>query len=99
MGPGNATRRPGGGVSAVNCSGNDSAAENTNTALNGQAAAKRRCPGCARKCTKFVCVEGWHAGRATLLCKRCAGGLILFHGHVAGLKRAPEVKDTREARP
>ena len=99
MGPGNATRRPGGGVSAVSCSGNDSAPENTNTALNPQAAAKRRCPGCARRCTKLVCVLGWHAGRATLLCKRCAGGLIILHGRVAGLKLAPEVKGTLEARP
>ena len=75
------------------------AAENSARLANGQGAAKRRCPGCARKCTKFVRVQGWHAGRATLLCKRCAGGLIILRGRVAGLKRAPEVKGTLEACP
>jgi hypothetical protein len=66
------------------------AVEDTNTARNPQAAAKRRCPGCARKCTKFVYVDGWHAGRATLLCKRCAAGLIIVRGRAVGLKLAPE---------
>jgi hypothetical protein len=75
------------------------AAENSASLTNGQGAAKRRCPGCARKCTKFARVWGWHDGRATLLCKRCAGGLIMLRGHVAGLKLAPEVKDTLGARP
>ena len=65
----------------------------------GQVAAKRRCPGCARKGTNFVRVQGWHAGRETLLCKRCASGLIILRGRVAGLKLAPEVKGTLEARP
>ena len=34
-----------------------------------------------------------------MLCRRCAAGLILLHGRVAGLKLAPEVKGTLEARP
>jgi hypothetical protein len=84
---------------AVGCSGNDSTAENSSLLTNGQGGAKRPCPGCARKCTQFVCVQGWQAGRATLLCKRCAGGLIILYGRVAGLKLAPEVKGTPEARP
>ena len=62
-------------------------------------APRRRCPGCARKCTKLVCVQGWHAGRETLLCKRCTGGLIMLRGRVAGLKLAPEFKGSPEARP
>ena len=78
---------------------NDSTAEDSVTAANGQGSAKRRCPGCARKCTKFVRVQGWHAERATLLCKRCASGLIIVGGRVARLKLAPEVKGTAEARP
>jgi hypothetical protein len=78
---------------------NDSTAEDSASLTNGQRVAKRRCPGCARKCAKFVAVQGWHAGRARLLCKRCAGGLIIHRGRVAGLKLAPEVKGTAEARP
>ena len=91
----NARRAPG---AAVGCSGNDSTAKNSATIATGQGAA-RRCPGCARKCTRLVCVQGWHAGREALLCKRCTAGLIILRGRVAGLKLAPEVKDTREARP
>ena len=73
---------------AVSCSGNDSPAENTNNALKPQAAAERCCcPGCARKCTKLVCLEGWHAGRATLLCKRCAAGLIIVRGRGRGAEK------------
>ena len=74
-------------------------AEDSATIANGQGAAKRRCPGCARKCTKFARVWGWHAGREALLCKRCTAGLIILRGHVAGLKLAPEFKGTPEARP
>ena len=86
-------------AAAVGCSGNDSTAENSLLPTTGQGGAKRPCPGCARKCTKFVRVQGWHAGRETLLCKRCAGGLIILRGRVAGLKLAPEVKGALEARP
>jgi hypothetical protein len=42
MGPRNATRRPGGGVSAASCSGNDSAVENSIELINGQGGALRR---------------------------------------------------------
>jgi hypothetical protein len=94
---GNANARRAPGAAAARLS-ND-AAENSVTAANGQGGAKRPCPRCARKCAKFVAVQGWHAGRATLLCKRCAGGLIIVGGRVARLKLAPEVKGTLEARP
>jgi hypothetical protein len=91
----NARRAPG----AAGCLAEHFAAQDSASLTNGQGVAKRRCPGCARKCTKFVRVQGWHAGRATLLCKRCAGGLIIVGGRVARLKLAPEVKGTLEARP
>ena len=32
-------------------------------------------------------------------CPGCAAGLIILRGHVAGVKLAPEVKGTLEARP
>ena len=83
---------------AAGCLAEHVAAQDNVMQTIGQGAEKRRCPGCARNCSKFVRVRGWHAGRATALCKRCASGLILLHGHVAGLKRAPEVQGTLEAR-
>lgn len=95
----NAHRRAGDPAAAGCCSGNDSTAKNSPLPTTGQGAANRRCPGCARRCTKLVPVEGWHTGRATLLCKRCAAGLIILHGRVAGLKLAQEVKETLGARP
>jgi hypothetical protein len=89
----NTTRHPCGGASSMvidldeQITIEDSA--NTN---NGQVAAKSRCPGCARKCRKFVPVHGWAAGREALICERCAAGLILDRGHVTGLKLRPEAR-------
>jgi hypothetical protein len=51
---------------------------------------KTRCPGCARLCTRLVPVRGWHDRRETLLCKRCASGLILDRGRIRALKLRPE---------
>jgi hypothetical protein len=90
MAPRNATRRPGGGVSAVTSSmAKTSATENSIAPINGQASANRRCPGCTRQCRKLVSVHGWHTGRETPLCKRCASGLILSYGRIIGLKPGP----------
>jgi hypothetical protein len=81
-------RRPGQGAAAVISLDETIAAEDSAAPANGQA--KRRCPGCARKCTKLVPVRGWQDGRETLICKRCAGGLILIGDRCRGLKLRPD---------